>query len=108
MEQHSVCTRKCTDSLDFISAVNRSELSRLCDTDDAHYVPVQLDLLRHHFFGLGKVDLSIISLRQKQFRSSGVKLRSAGFVCLNMGTLVTNHAVERLAKLCQTKGIRRG
>jgi hypothetical protein len=92
-------------SLNFIRRVNRSELRRLCDANGAHHVPVQLDLLRDEFFCLAQVDLSVIGFRQKQFGSPGIKLRSAAFVRLDVGALVTDHSVEGLAKLGQTERV---
>src|SRR5437762_3193719 len=105
MKEHSVRPRKSANRLDFIRRANRSELRRLCDADGVHHVPVQLHLLREKFFCLAQVDLSVIGFRQKQLGSPSVKLRGASFVRLDVGTLVTDHAVKRLAKLGETKRV---
>src|SRR5437762_4337802 len=105
MKEHSVRPRKSANRLDFIRRANRSELRRLCDADGVHHVPVQLHLLREKFFCLAQVDLSVIGFRQKQLGSPSVELRGASFVRLDVGTLVTDHAVKRLAKLGETKRV---
>src|SRR5439155_693294 len=105
MKEHSVRPRKSANRLDFIRRANRSELRRLCDADGVHHVPVQLHLLREKFFCLAQVDLSVIGFRQKQLGSPSVKLRGASFVRLDVGTLVTDHAVKRLAKVGETKRV---
>ena len=106
MKQQSVRPRKGANCLDFIRRVNRPELRRLCDANGVHHVPVQLDLLRDEFFCLAQVDLSVVGFRQKQFGSPGIKLRSAAFIRLDVGALVTDHSVEGLAKLGQTERVR--
>ena len=108
MKQHSVRPRKGANRLNLIHRVNRSQLRRLCDANGAHHMPVQLDLLRDEFFCLAQVDLSIFGFRHKQFGSPRIKLRSAAFIRLDVGPLVTNHPVEGLANLCQTERIRPG
>src|SRR5436190_23841463 len=105
MKEHSVRPRKSANRLDFIRRANRSELRRLCDADGVHHVPVQLHLLREKFFCLAQVDLSVVAFRYKQFGSSCIKLRSTAFIGLDVGTLVTDYAVKRLAKLGETKRV---
>jgi len=56
-------------------------------------------------FRLAQVDLSVVGFRQKQFGSPGIKLRSAAFVRLDMGALVTDHSMEGLAKLGQPERV---
>src|SRR4029453_382816 len=107
MKQHSVRPRKAANRLNFIWRVNRPELRRLGDTNGVHHVSLQLDLLPNEFSCLAQVDLSIIGFRQKQFGSPRIKLRSAGFVRLDVGALMTDHSVEGLAKLGQTERVRR-
>src|SRR5215471_12669122 len=107
MKQHSVCSRKAANRLNFSRRVNRSELRRLCNANGVHQVPMELDLLRDEFFCFTQVDLSVFGFHQKQFGSPSIKLRSSGFICLDVGAFVTDHSVKRLAKLSQTQRVRR-
>ena len=68
--------------------INRSELCRLCDTDHARLVRVELVLTHKQRFRLSNIDLAVSAPDQEQFRSAGEKFRPAAFVGLNVGVLM--------------------
>ena len=105
MEKHFASTRKLGNRRDFVARVNRSKLRRLGNADRAGLVRMQLVLACDHLFCLADVDLAIGAANQKQLRSFREKFRSATFVGLNVGILVTGNAVERLAKLRECQGV---
>src|SRR5207244_10012575 len=68
---------------------------------------MQLVMAGKQRFCLADVNFAIGAADQKQFRSSGEKFRRAAFVGLNVGMLVTDHALERLAQLRERQRVRR-
>src|SRR2546428_2506182 len=68
---------------------------------------MQLVMAGEQRFCLADVNFAIGAADQKQFRSSGEKFRRAAFVGLNVGMLVTDHALERLAQLRERQRVRR-
>ena len=66
---------------------------------------MQLVMAGQQRFCVTNVDLTICAVDQKQFRSAREKFRRAAFVGLNVRTLVTDHALERLAQLCECQRV---
>ena len=96
------------DRVDLIAGVDRPQLGRLGDADHARFVGMQFGLARDYRFDFFEIDLAGGSSNQQQFGTAGEKFRRAAFVGLDVRLLVTNHAVKRLAKLGQGKGVGRG
>src|SRR5262249_3901190 len=105
MKQQSVRPREGANRLKFIWRINRSELRRLGNANSVHHVLMELHLLRDEFFCLAQADFSVVVFRENQFRAPCIKLRSAGFVGLDMGALMTAHAVKRFANLSEAERV---
>ena len=62
-------------------------------------------LTRNQRLRLVDVDLASVTANQKQLCAARKKFWSAAFISLNVGLLVTNNAMKRLAKLRQRERI---
>src|SRR6266704_2121686 len=92
---------------DLVRRVNGPKLGRLRDADRARLRRMQFGLANNCRFRFADIDLAVRSPREEQFRP-GEKFRRAALVGFDMCMLMTNDAMERLAKLRQRQRIRRG
>jgi hypothetical protein len=69
---------------------------------------VQLVVTHEQLFRLANINFPVSASNQKQFRSSGKKLRRPAFVGLNMGALMADDTAKWLTHLRERQRIRRG
>ena len=94
------------DGRDFVARVNRPELCRLGNADRARLMRVEID-------AGARLSLPPVRCRfsptdppiKSSFDPFRKKFRRATFVGLNMGRLMTDHAVERLAELSERQRV---
>ena len=91
--------------VEFVRCVNRAQLGRLGEAEDARFRGMHVAVTGQHFRGMVEVEFAVGPADPVQLGAAGKKFRRAAFIRLDVGALVAKDAVKWLTKLRQGEGI---